>query len=238
MLSGRHRQGLRSSLTDGVSRQDSPPGSAGIDDRIAADDRTGAEDGVATDLGTVPDNRPKFFEPGVQLTLGSIDDDRLMIEPDIGEDRPRSQVSLVTEDGIADVIKVGDLRLVEDQAVLEFAGIAQHNPIANHNILTDVGAVADLASLADPCRPLDHGTMLDHGAAPDEDSSADEGFADQLPKDAWLEAELKVGSDLGERLPRVGDVLENDAVLGTVEVKEIVWSEHGEKNDGGRRSDK
>ena len=154
-----------------------------------------------------------------------------MIEPNIGEDRSRSQVGLVTEDGITDVIKVGDLRLVKDQAVLKFAGIAQHNPVANHDILTDVGAIADLTSLADPCGPLDHGTVLDHGAPPDKDGSADEGFADQLPKDAGLEPELEVGSDLGERLPSVGDVLENDAVLGALEVEEIVWSEHRGKDE-------
>lgn len=161
-----------------------------------------------------------------------------MIEPDIGENRSGTEVSLVAENGIADVVEVRDLGLVKDQAVLEFAGIAQHDPVAYHDILADVGAVADLASLADPCWALNHGPVLDHGAAPDEDGTADEGFADQLPEDAGLEPKLEVGSDLGERLPGVGDILENDAVLGALEVEEIVRGEHGEKNDGGRRSDK
>ena len=52
---------------------------------------------------------------------------RVVVESDIRENGSRAEVSLVAEDGIADVVKMGNLRLVEDEAVLELAGVAKDN---------------------------------------------------------------------------------------------------------------
>ena len=101
-----------------------------------------------------------------------------MVKANIGENGSGTEVCLVAEDGVPDIVEVRDLRLVEDEAVLELAGVAQHDAVADHDILADVGTVADLAILTDPSRPLDHGTLFDDRAGSDIDSAADEGLAD------------------------------------------------------------
>ena len=152
-----------------------------------------------------------------------------MVEPDIGEDGSGTEVCLVAEDGIPDVVEVGDLRLVEDEAVLELAGVAEHHAVAHHDVLADVGAVTDMASLADPRRPLDHRAVLDHRAGSYVDGPADEGLADELAVDAWLQSELEIGRDLCDRLPGISDIFKNDAVLSAVEVEEGIGGEHGRR---------
>ena len=132
----------------------------------------------------------------------------------------------MAQNGITDVVEVGDLGLIKDQAVLELARVAKDDAIAHHDVLADVSTVADLASLADPGGSLDHRTMLDDGASPDENGSADEGLADELAENPRLETELEVRRDLGKRLPGMSHVLKNDTVLGAVEVEEIVGGEH------------
>lgn len=155
-----------------------------------------------------------------------------MVEADIGEDDSGAEVCLVAEDGVPDVVEVRDLRLVEDEAVLELAGVAQHDAVADHDILADVGSVADLAILADPCGTFDHGSLLNDCSGSDIDSAADEGLADQFAMDAGLEAELKIGRNLRQRLPDMSDILEDDTVLGAIEVEEAVRREHGENLTG------
>ena len=142
-----------------------------------------------------------------------------MIQADIGENRSGTEVGFVTENGVADIVEVRDLRLVEDEAVLKLTGVPQHDAITDDDILTDVGAVANLASLADPSGSLDHGSVLDDRACSDINRSADEGLADQSAMNARLETELEVGRDLRKGLPSMGDILEDDTVFGAVEIE-------------------
>lgn len=143
-----------------------------------------------------------------------------MIEPDIGKDGTGTKVGPIAEDGITDIIEVWDLRLVKDEAILELTGIAQNHAVPHDDIFTDVGPIANLTSLADPGRSLDHGSMLDHRAAPDEDGTADEGLADEFAVDAGFETKLKVGADLGQGFPGMGDIVEDEPVLGMAEIEQ------------------
>lgn len=152
-----------------------------------------------------------------------------MVEADIGEDGSGTEMRLVTQDRVTDVVEVWDLRFVKDEAALELAGVPQDDAIPHQNILPDVGAVTDLAILADPGGSLDHGTILNDGASSDIDRSADERLADQLTIDAGLEAELEIGRDLCDCLPDMSDILKDDTVLGAVEIEEGVGGEHGER---------
>ena len=154
-----------------------------------------------------------------------------MVEADIGEDGSGTKVCLVAEDGITDVVEVRDLCLVEDEAVLELAGVAQDDAVTDHNILTDIGSVADFAILADPCGTFDHGSLLDDRAGSDIDSAADKWLTDQLAVDARLETELQIRRDLRQRLPDMRDILEDDTVLGAIEVEEGIGGEHAMKDE-------
>jgi len=50
--------------------------------------------------------------------------------------------------------------------------------------------------------------------------------SDEPAVDARLQAKLEVGADLRQRLPGMSDILENDTVLGALEVEEIFGREH------------
>ena len=154
-----------------------------------------------------------------------------MVKANIGENGSGTEVCLVAEDGVPDVVEVRDLSLVEDEAVLELAGVSEDDAITDHDVLADVGSVTDLTILADPCRPLDHGSLLNDGAGSDIDSAADEGLADQLAMDSRLEPELEIGRDLCDCLPDMSDILEDDTVLSAVEIEEGVGGEHEEKDE-------
>jgi hypothetical protein len=152
-----------------------------------------------------------------------------VVEADIGEDCSGTEVCLVTQDGVADIIEVGDLRLIEDKAVLELAGVPKDDAITDNDVLPDIGAVTDLASLTDPSRPLDHGTLLDDRTGSDINCAANKGFADQFAMDPGLETELEIGRDLRKGLPSMGNILEDDTVLRAVEIEERVGREHGDE---------
>src|SRR6201999_387729 len=147
-----------------------------------------------------------------------------------GEDDAGAEVAAVADDGVADVIKMGDLGFVEDDGVFEFAGVAEDAAGADDDVLADVAAVADFAAFADPGGAFDHGALFDDGAFADEDGAADEGFADEAALDGGLEAELEVAGDLLEGVPGVDRVLEEHAVLGVVEVEVVAGGEghHGD----------
>ena len=135
-------------------------------------------------------------------------------------------MSAVTEDGIADVIKVRHLRFVEENAILEFTRVSHHHAIAGDHVFAHVAAAADLTIFADPCRTFQHRALLHDGTSADEDMIADEWFAQQLAQYRGLQAELQITDDLFERIPDVILVFEQLRMSRVFEVKKIGWRKH------------
>ena len=77
----------------------------------------GAITQLEADIDMVADNGAEFAEPGLDcLTAvpGVADRDLLVVEPEIRKDYSCAQVRLVTQNGIANVIKMGRLHLVKE----------------------------------------------------------------------------------------------------------------------------
>ena len=91
-----------------------------IDQRIATDDRTRANDRVTTDLCPVANNRSKFAQAGRNELGFRFHSDLLSVQSDIGEDDPCAEMGLVTQHGVTDVTEVRDVGIIEDDAVFEF----------------------------------------------------------------------------------------------------------------------
>ena len=68
----------------GAGAEHAFPVDAWVDDRFAPEDGTGAEDGIASDLGAVADDGAKFFQSGRHAAVRAADDDFPMIKTDIG----------------------------------------------------------------------------------------------------------------------------------------------------------
>jgi len=110
-------------LDDAILRGGATPLGAGIHEGVAADDGAGGEDRVAADLRAVADDGAKFAEAGGDHAAVVGDGDLRVIEADIGEDDAGGEMALEADDGIADVVEVGDFGFIEDDGVLELAGV-------------------------------------------------------------------------------------------------------------------
>ncbi len=208
--------------------EDTAPLGAGIDNGATANDGTGGEHTIASDLGVVADDGTELAQSGGKgPAIGAEDGDLGVVEFDIRENDAGSEVGLVAEDGISDVIVMGHLGLVENEAVFELAGVSGDDAVADDDILTNVTPAANLTALADPGGALDHGALLDDGTGPDKDGIADEGFAYEAGMNGGFQTELEIGGNLGKGLPDILEILENDAVLRTAKIKETLRLKHG-----------
>src|SRR5262245_58243265 len=106
-----------SHLENGVLREDTAKVCAGIDDAASSDDGARADDRIAADLSMISDHGAEFAQAGCQSLVALSHDDLLAVEPHVAQDHACAQVRLVTEDGIAHVVEVGDLTPVEEDTV-------------------------------------------------------------------------------------------------------------------------
>ena len=127
-------------LQNAVRREDAGETAEGVDDAAATDDASGIEDAVAANLGVVADDGTEFSQAGADGFVLGLDGDGLPIQSNVGEDHARTEVGFVAEDGVADVVEMGDFAAVEDDAVLELAGIAKGDAISDDDVFTDVGS--------------------------------------------------------------------------------------------------
>ena len=176
-------------------REVPPPLAAGVDHAIPPDEGPGAENAVATNLRMVADEGAEFAKAGGDNALRCVDGDRRFIEAHIRENDSCSEVGLVAEDRVADVIEVRNLGLVEDEAVFKFRGIPGHDSVAKDHIFADVTSVPNLAVLADPSRTFDHGSLFDHCSFADKHCSAHERLADEAAMETGFHAELEISRD-------------------------------------------
>ncbi len=87
---------------------------------------------------------------------------------------------MITQNRIADVVKMRDLRFIEENAVLELARISHHRAIADHHIFAHIAAAADLTIFADPRRPFQNRALLDNRSAADKHVAADKRFTQSV----------------------------------------------------------
>ena len=95
---------------DAVARQHAAKIRPRINNAIAPNNGTGIEDRVASDFGTISDYRTKFSQASRNHSVGCEDGNLRVIEFDVGEDGARAEVRLVTEDRVAHVAKMRNLR--------------------------------------------------------------------------------------------------------------------------------
>jgi len=156
-----------------------PPLAAGVDDAIPPDERPGAENAVATDLGMVADEGAEFAEASGDRALGCEDGHGRLVEAHIRKNDASAEVGLVAENRVADIVKVRDLSLVENEAVFKFRGIPGYDSIAEDHVFPDVAPIPNFAVLADPCWTFDHGPLFDDRSFADKYSAAHERLADE-----------------------------------------------------------
>ena len=119
------------------------------------DDRPGVEDAVAPHFHVVTQHGAALLPPrgdGCKVALkayGGLDGDGGLIALDVGGDGPRTQVSLVAQDGIPHVVVVGHLHSVEEDAVLQLGGIAYHTVVPHQRAAANIGAMPHLGVLPD-----------------------------------------------------------------------------------------
>ena len=98
-----------------------------IDNRVFPDQRSRAQDAVATDFSVVPDNRPEFPQACRETPIRPRYDDIRFVELHIGKDHPGPQMRFESQDRIANIVVVRDLRPVENQGILKLAGGTTRN---------------------------------------------------------------------------------------------------------------
>src|SRR4249919_2006776 len=86
---------------------------AGINHAIASDNRAGIDDRIAADLGSVADDCAEFSQAGGNVAIWRAHHDFSMIEFHVRENHARAKVCVVSEDRVADIIKMRHLRFIE-----------------------------------------------------------------------------------------------------------------------------
>jgi hypothetical protein len=213
-------------LQDAVLRQNPAEVSEWIDQRIATDDRTRANDGVTANLCPVAYNRSKFAQAGRNELGFRFHRDLLTVQSDIGEDDTGAEMDLITQHGVTDVTEVRDVGIVEDDAIFEFARISEHDPVTDDDVFADVAAAPDFAIVADPGRTLDGRAVLNHRSTAYVDVFADKGSAHDPGINGWFQAELKIAADLLQDIPDLCAVIENSPMLCLIEIEKIRRREH------------
>ena len=80
---------------------------------IPADDRARIQHAAAADFGVIAQHCADFDHAGGDCAVGAMDDHGLAVALDVGRDGTRAHVRLIAQDGIADVVVVGDFHVVE-----------------------------------------------------------------------------------------------------------------------------
>lgn len=163
-------------LDDPARREDPAPVRAGIENAVPTEETAGTQHTVAADLRPVADDGAELPQARVEHFPGrGRDRDMAAVEPHIRANDARPQMRPALEDGVADVVEMRHLALVEEQAVLEFARVSQHAAPARHDPLAHISPAPHHRALADPGRAPDDRVGLDHRAGAHVNQLADHG---------------------------------------------------------------
>ena len=92
----------------------------------------------------------------------------------IGKNYSGTEVHSATQQRVAHIVPMGDLRAFSDHTVLQFAAVADNRAVTDHHVLTNPASRPDPASFPDPCRPLQAGSGHDNRSLAYPDRFADE----------------------------------------------------------------
>src|SRR5947208_4503139 len=112
-------------------------------------------------------------------------------------------MSVMTKNGIADVVEMWHLNFVEEDAIFEFAGVPHHDAVAGDHVLAHVTTAADPAIFTEPRWAFQHRALLNNRSPANEYTVADERFSHQLAQNAGLQAKLQVAGNLFECVPDI-----------------------------------
>lgn len=130
----------------------------GDDGGAAVEDGAWLENAVAAGFGVVGEECAEFAQAGVGAAgVGEADGDGLLVEAQIGADDAGTEVAAVAENGIADVVEVWCLDVVEEEAVFKFTTVAEDAAFSGDDFAADVGAGPDFGLRADPGGAFDDG---------------------------------------------------------------------------------
>src|SRR4030095_6539664 len=132
-----------------------------INHAIAADDGTGIDHCVATDLCSIANDRAEFSEACRNVAIRCYNRDFDVIELYVGENHAGAQMRVMADDRITDVIEVRNLHFIEQDGIFEFAGVPHDYAVADDDIFPNVNSAADVAIFTDPCRAFQHRALLD-----------------------------------------------------------------------------
>jgi hypothetical protein len=213
-------------LEDTVLREDPTEVCKRINQRIASDDRSRADNRAAPDLRSVADDSPKFSEPGSDQSGFAPDAYFFAIQSNIRKDDSSSEMRLIPEHRIPHVIEMWYFRVIKNDAVFELARISKDNAIADDHVFPDITAASNLAVIPDPGWTFDRRSIFDQGTPADIDILTDEWTAHNATVDCRFEAKLKITSDLLERVPNMRAVIKDRAVFCLVKIQKIPGSKH------------
>lgn len=133
-------------FNDSVGGKDATPLSSGVEEGVGTDEGAGVDDTVAADFSMIANHCAELAESGrLKSAFGEGDEDFFAIEANVRQDDAGAEVGGVAENGIADVVEVGDLCAVENQTVFEFARVSEDAVIPNDYVFTDVATASNFA---------------------------------------------------------------------------------------------
>ena len=142
-------------------------------------------------------------------------------EFDIGNLHAGAKMRPEAQDGVADVIEMGQPGLVEQEAILQLAGVADNAVVPDDHMLANIGVVADLAVAPDDGGAFDHGAVLDHRPFADKDAFTDVGHPLAPVMQPRTQSSFDVGRQLAQRIPSVLAALKDRRVLALGKIKQI-----------------
>ena len=119
---------------------------------MSAYDGSGVAHGVAAELGPVADHGPYFLDAGLDDLVAVVHHYQVAVALDVGGDGAGAHVGVPAEDGIADVVVVRDLAVVEYDRVLELDAVADYAIGTDENGTPDKGTVPHFGVRANDAR--------------------------------------------------------------------------------------
>src|SRR4051794_4585510 len=110
----------------------------------------------------------EFAQASVEGFAVNLHGDVLREQLEIGNLHASAEMRFVSENGITDVVEMGNLRVVEEERVFNLARISNHAIVADNRVFANVSIVANLAIFSNDGRAFDHRAVLDKRAFADE----------------------------------------------------------------------
>ena len=184
---------------------DAADAGGGVDIAVAAYHGAGVEDAVAAHLHPVAQHGAYLLAAGGDQLVAVLDEHGQLVGLDVAGDGAGAHVGLIAQNGVAYIIIMGHLHVVEEDHVLQLGGVAHHAVVAHQGAAPDEGALAHLGAVADDAGAVDIGGGEDGGVLGDPHVGG--GVVILRLAEGGAQGQDQVG-DAGERLPGIGELLQ------------------------------